>query len=447
MCAYFLKTLFAPFSMLTIAEAHAATCEFFCETVHEGGRQLFTRILKASAAENRVNIADNQTRERMPAVCDRMQEYLLLEDLEFQRGEQCTFDDPIVQLAIGSMYRTGDQVRRDHQKAVEWLARAAAQNEIRALSLLGRMYLEGDGVAIDSEQALSLLTKAADLGDDSSAAIVGSMYCTGRGVAKDYHLGTTWLKKAAMLGSAHAQGQLGYLYSHGLGVDCDLIEAFAWTHLSAEAGAEFGVKNLPILSSAMTAQERDRALARAADLGAALMASTAHWLTPIDLVNKALKSEGPEAVKWFRMAAERGHADAAYWLANCYVRGNGVRADAHAAFQWYVRAANGGNGNALFSLVVAYMKGEGVDRDPVTSLMYFYLAEEHAFRGGYNADRQETRDSFRRYNYIDAYAIASELNMQLPPGTVDTARRMAANSKITLPPLPPLSKWVCSWDE
>lgn len=49
-----------------------------------------------------------------------------------------------------------------------------------------------------------------------------------------------------------------------------------------------------------------------------------------------------EALKWFRKAAEQGHAEAQYKLGNCYFRGIGVADDDVAAYAWHSVAAASG---------------------------------------------------------------------------------------------------------
>lgn len=49
-----------------------------------------------------------------------------------------------------------------------------------------------------------------------------------------------------------------------------------------------------------------------------------------------------EAVKWYRMVAERGHAQAQYNLGSMYVDGQGVPQDIVTAYAWWdVSAAQG----------------------------------------------------------------------------------------------------------
>ena len=46
-----------------------------------------------------------------------------------------------------------------------------------------------------------------------------------------------------------------------------------------------------------------------------------------------------EAVKWFRMAGDRGHIEAQYLLGSCYYLGNGVPQDNAKAIEWWRKAA------------------------------------------------------------------------------------------------------------
>ena len=60
-------------------------------------------------------------------------------------------------------------------------------------------------------------------------------------------------------------------------------------------------------------------------------------------------------VKWFRKAAELGHAGAMSDLGYCYYHGFGVEYDPKMAFQWYMRAADNGHPDAK-KLVEKYEK-------------------------------------------------------------------------------------------
>ena len=52
------------------------------------------------------------------------------------------------------------------------------------------------------------------------------------------------------------------------------------------------------------------------------------------------------AVKWYRLAAEQGNADAQYNLGNAYERGQGVIQDFVYAYMWWNIAASSGDKSA-----------------------------------------------------------------------------------------------------
>lgn len=82
-----------------------------------------------------------------------------------------------------------------------------------------------------------------------------------------------------------------------------------------------------------------------------------------------------EACKWFRLAAERGHAAAQYSLGIRYTKGEGVAQDFGEASKWYRRAAHQGLAAAQFSLGIRYVQGKGVPRDYVEAYKWFTIAE------------------------------------------------------------------------
>ena len=61
-----------------------------------------------------------------------------------------------------------------------------------------------------------------------------------------------------------------------------------------------------------------------------------------------------EAVKWYRKAAEQGHATAQNNLGVCYDRGQGVEKNYTEAAKWYRKAAERGNASAQFHLGQCY---------------------------------------------------------------------------------------------
>src|SRR5438309_9048594 len=56
-------------------------------------------------------------------------------------------------------------------------------------------------------------------------------------------------------------------------------------------------------------------------------------------------------MKWYRKAAEQGHADAQFALGACYANGRGVGKDEVEAGKWYRKAAEQGHAEAQCRLV------------------------------------------------------------------------------------------------
>jgi Ca2+/Na+ antiporter len=86
-----------------------------------------------------------------------------------------------------------------------------------------------------------------------------------------------------------------------------------------------------------------------------------------------------EAVKWYRMAAEQGHALAQNDLAYCYNRGRGVPEDKEEGIRWYRQAAEQGNAMAQCNLGHCYYNGDGVDKDRTEALKWYRKAAEQGY--------------------------------------------------------------------
>ncbi len=97
-----------------------------------------------------------------------------------------------------------------------------------------------------------------------------------------------------------------------------------------------------------------------------------------------------EAARWYRLAADQGHATAQFNLGVMYFKGEGVPQDVAEAVRWYRLAADQGDASAQFNLGVMYAKGEGVPQDYVTAHMWANLA---AYRSA--GEEREMRVKFR----------------------------------------------------
>ena len=89
-----------------------------------------------------------------------------------------------------------------------------------------------------------------------------------------------------------------------------------------------------------------------------------------------MKQQFTQAVMWERKAAELGLPAGQRTLATAYRTGTGVKKDDRLAFQWYLKAAEQGDAPAEFEVAVAYATGAGVTRDPVQAQSWMKKSAE-----------------------------------------------------------------------
>jgi len=115
--------------------------------------------------------------------------------------------DAEAQYETGMMYLAGKGVGADTGLAVTWLQKAAAQDNLKAVTRLGMLYLKGDGVPAAPERAVAMLARAA--GSEVLAQYyLGEAYAEGLGVKRDYPQAIAWYQKAADNGFSRAAGNI-----------------------------------------------------------------------------------------------------------------------------------------------------------------------------------------------------------------------------------------------
>jgi len=121
-----------------------------------------------------------------------------LYDERFKRWtQQAEAGDPIAQYKLGNAYMRGLEVTRDHKRAAEWFAKAAAQGEAKAQYKLGYLYFEGKGVTRDYDKAYKLLREAAQQDYSPAQFYLGRCYAEGLGTEQDNRKALYWFNQAA----------------------------------------------------------------------------------------------------------------------------------------------------------------------------------------------------------------------------------------------------------
>jgi TPR repeat protein len=97
---------------------------------------------------------------------------------------------------------------------------------------------------------------------------------------------------------------------------------------------------------------------------------------------EGVRQDHTKAMKWYRLAADQGHAGAQYNLGMKYAKGEGVLQDYAEAVKWYRLAADQGLAGAQSNLGVVYSQGKDVVQDHVEAIKWFKLAADQGYAGG-----------------------------------------------------------------
>src|SRR5262249_44510959 len=151
------------------------------------------------------------------------------------------------------------------------------------------------GVRLDYAEAVKWYHKAAELQHAEAMFSLGWMYANGRGVAKDDKEAVKWYRQAADKGHSAAMYNLARKYENGEGVEQDRAEALRW------------YRNAAALGDGDASKAVERLEPKKVDA-----AQVARWYARGDnyYYGKGVKQDYTEAVKWYRRAAEQGHATA-----------------------------------------------------------------------------------------------------------------------------------------
>ncbi len=251
----------------------------------------------------------------------------------------------------------------------------------------------------DYETALEEWRPLAEQGDADAQYYLGNMYTSGWGVPRDLAEAAYWYGMAAAQEHAEAQFSLGDSYDHG-DIPRDLAEAAKWYRKAADQGHADAMVMLGLMYQAGRGVPQDDAeaakwldRAKKSDIAQAALLPGTLW-EAADLIvgeNAFEKGDYVKAARQFRIAAEKNDGwsvIAQFYLGDMYYNGHGVPQDYSEAVKWYRMAAEQGNADAQSALGVMYQDGRGVPRDFVEAARWYDKAAE---QGDESAGRALTR--------------------------------------------------------
>ena len=95
---------------------------------------------------------------------------------------------------------------------------------------------------------------------------------------------------------------------------------------------------------------------------------------------KGVPQDYAEAVKWYLLAAEQGHDWAQYSFGSMYEHGRGISENDAEAVKWYRKAAEQGNAFAQTDLGHMYARGRGVSQDDAEAVKWYRRTAEQGYQ-------------------------------------------------------------------
>jgi len=197
---------------------------------------------------------------------------------------------PVALWRLGTMYESGNGVKKDDGRAFAYFSRIADENantpprsleaDIVAQSFVkvGEYYREGlpdAGIPKDSARSVALLMHAATYFADAQAQYeIGQLYLTGDSLGKSALQAARWLSLAARKGHVGAQARLGDLLFNGDGdaLPAQPIEGLMWLtiahdHVEGAPDASWVDELLNKAMSVATPEQRTAAIEAADVIG------------------------------------------------------------------------------------------------------------------------------------------------------------------------------------
>lgn len=249
------------------------------------------------------------------------------------------------QYALGKIYRDGQGVEKDVQKAVELFTLAAMQGNSFAAFALGKMYLSDDPtLSRNVAAALKWITNAAEHGNQFAQYYLGKLLLKGTDdISQDTNSALRWLLASVEQGNVHAEYALAMAYLKGESVPKDSLKAMELLKRASSREHQFAQYQLGKL------------LLQGEDV-------------PKDVV---------AAVHWLTASAMHGNQYAQYALGKLYLLGKGVEKDKDRAAKWFQMAANQGNEYAQYYL--KHMDGP-MGQSPAAAVITLFHSLANIFR-------------------------------------------------------------------
>ena len=320
------------------------------------------------------------------------------------------------QVALGNCYLSGFDGRpKDARKAANLFRLAAERGNAFAMVSLGVCYATGEGVKKDETKAMDWLNAAlapganfssptppvemiqAQLRANSDAAVAGTLEVdpvSERQATAHYVLGVLYNQRKKLpeaqghfvaAATAGPNGRSGIYaaavaaavnYAFGQGVPRDMAKANDMLEQSRKVQTRLGVT---LVQNSVATKFTDSFAAgeledRLKDAGVGYESTLQLGIAQMLADKKSKSYDVVEAAKWYEVAAENGQVWAMLPLAFIYCQGDLGHPDLAKAFYWFEKAGSGDTPKhylATANLAICYQNGLGTEKDPEKAAALF----------------------------------------------------------------------------
>jgi TPR repeat protein len=226
--------------------------------------------------------------------------------------ELAASNNPADWTSLGTMYLFGSgdgKVAVDRRKALEWLERAGATDDVNALAALGLLY-SLEGPLRDPARSFSWYLRGAQLGHPMSQSKVGDAYRTGEGVARDDRLAFQWYSRAAAEGWGDALYRVATFHAAGVVVPKDDRRAVELYKLASDRGSPAAMTVYGLKLVRGEGVDKDAAKGSALIWRAARRGYPRAQYLAAQFYLKGKEADPVLAYAWTRLAASKGYEPA-----------------------------------------------------------------------------------------------------------------------------------------
>lgn len=326
---------------------------------------------------------------------------------------------------------TGDGVPKDFEEGEKYLRREIDRGNLAAYTRLGAFLIAEDESR--APEAVELTKYAAFGGFPLAHYLLAEWYATGIIGPPDHATSFQHLKAAADLGAIEAQVRYARLLAIGSEyVEKDVEKGQGLLRKFADKGhayAQFLLADLLRSGDKEEKVEAIRFLRLAAENG---QAQAQFRYGKMRYEGDGVPEDKQEGIKFYRLSAAQGNQYAQYYLGLALERGVGVDTNLKEAVKLYLESANSGFAVAITKVASMLLTGTGMDPDPEdavtlfrraadlqTPTAYYFLGQLYAEgEGGLEVDWAEAVRCLKKAIDLKGPPIATEVMTELMATTI-----------------------------